>query len=412
MKVSTQRQVDRWLGVPICFLLTIVHALASPFRRRVDRPARSILFVKLAEQGSTVLAYPALRRAVEQVGRENVYFLVFDANRFIVDVLDVIPPENVIPIKADSLASALFTSLAALRKLRRLRLDAAVDAEFFARSSAIFTYLSGARQRVGFHAYAGDGPYRGHLMTHPLVYNPHLHTSQIFLMLVEALSEPPERFPGFAYVPPPLDRLPLPTLNPSSEERRTVETLVCEVTGRDRVPPLVLLNANCSDLLPLRKWDPPNYVSLARRLLAGDPDLHVAFTGAPDEAVAVEPLVREIDSDRCVSLAGKTTLRQLLVLYGLAQVLVTNDSGPAHFATLTPVDVITLFGPETPKLFGAHTSRSHIVWAATACSPCVNAYNNRLSRCRDNVCMQRITVDEVHALTREVLEKRSAPAAR
>ena len=30
--------------------------------------------VKLAEQGATVLAYPALRRAVEMVGRENVYF--------------------------------------------------------------------------------------------------------------------------------------------------------------------------------------------------------------------------------------------------------------------------------------------------------------------------------------------------
>jgi ADP-heptose:LPS heptosyltransferase len=393
--------------VPICFTLSIVRALASPFRRRSDSPARSILFVKLAEQGSTVLAYPALRRAVEQVGRENVYFLVFDANRFIVDVLDVIPPENVIPIRADSLVSSILSSLAAILKMRRLRLDAAIDAEFFARSSAIFTYLSGARLRAGFHAYAGDGPYRGHLMTHPLVYNPHLHTSQIFLMLVEALSEPEERFPGFSYVSPPLDQLPLPSFRPSNEEHRTVEALVCGATGLDRIPPLILLNANCSDLLPLRKWEQANYVALARRLLAAHPDLFVAFTGAPDEALAVEPLAKEIDSTRCISLAGKTTLRQLLVLYGLARVLVTNDSGPAHFATLTPVDVVTLFGPETPKLFGAPSPRSHIVWASTACSPCVNAYNNRLSRCHDNVCMQRISVDEVFELTREVLEARS-----
>jgi ADP-heptose:LPS heptosyltransferase len=248
-------------------------------------------------------------------------------------------------------------------------------------------------------------------MTHPLVYNPHLHTSQIFLMLVEALSEPEDRFPGFSYVPPALDRLALPAFSPSDEEKRTVEALVREATGQDRIPPLILLNANCSDLLPLRKWDQANYVALARRLLATYPDLVVAFTGAPDEALAVEPLVAKIDSGRCISLAGKTTLRQLLVLYGLAQVLVTNDSGPAHFATLTPVDVIALFGPETPKLFGAPSPRSHIVWASTACSPCVNAYNNRLSRCRDNVCMQRISVDEVFAVTREVLEKRSAVAA-
>ncbi len=94
-------------------------------------------------------------------------------------------------------------------------------------------------------------------------------------------------------------------------------------------------------------------------------------------------------------MAGKTTLRQLLVLYCLADVLVTNDSGPAHFATLTPIRTITLFGPETPALFGARTPRTNIIWKGLPCSPCVSAYNNRMSACPDNICMQRITVDEV-----------------
>jgi ADP-heptose:LPS heptosyltransferase len=31
------------------------------------------------------------------------------------------------------------------------------------------------------------------------------------------------------------------------------------------------------------------------------------------------------------------TLRDLLVLYTLADVLVTNDSGPGHFSSLTPI---------------------------------------------------------------------------
>jgi ADP-heptose:LPS heptosyltransferase len=80
-------------------------------------------------------------------------------------------------------------------------------------------------------------------------------------------------------------------------------------------------------------------------------------------------------------------------------VLVTNDSGPAHFATLTPIDVVTLFGPETPALFAARTPRNHVLWAGIACSPCVSAFNNRLSRCRNNLCMQRISVDQVFAAT-------------
>ncbi len=75
-------------------------------------------------------------------------------------------------------------------------------------------------------------------------------------------------------------------------------------------------------------------------------------------------------------------MRQLLVLYHLADVLVTNDSGPAHYATITPIDVVVLFGPESPTIFGPVSPRSHHLWAELPCSPCVTAFNNRLSPCR------------------------------
>jgi ADP-heptose:LPS heptosyltransferase len=101
-------------------------------------------------------------------------------------------------------------------------------------------------------------------------------------------------------------------------------------------------------------------------------------------------------------MAGKTTLRQLMLLYCLADALVTNDSGPAHFATLTKIKVITLFGPETPVLFGANTPQSNIIYKNIPCSPCVSAYNNRQSTCKDNICIQRISVDEVYNLLCEL----------
>ncbi len=160
-----------------------------------------------------------------------------------------------------------------------------------------------------------------------------------------------------------------------------------------------MLNANCGDLLPLRRWNGDRYVELAQRLLDARPELLVAFTGRQDEATEAESLTRAVGSRRCVSLAGRTNLAQLLALYHLAEVLVTNDSGPAHFATLTPVGVVTLFGPETPALFAARTPRNHVLWAGLACSPCVSALNNRFSTCHDNVCMQALTVDRVFAAT-------------
>lgn len=167
----------------------------------------------------------------------------------------------------------------------------------------------------------------------------------------------------------------------------------------------MLLNANASDLLPLRRWPSDRYVELARRLIDRGPDIHVAFTGAPDEARVADGLVQAVGSDRCFSMAGKTSLRELLVLYCLADVLVTNDSGPAHFAALTPIQVVTLFGPETPARFGSRSPRSHVLWKDIPCSPCVDAYNNRLSECWNNECMQQITVDEVFTAVAALLDQ-------
>ena len=148
-------------------------------------------------------------------------------------------------------------------------------------------------------------------------------------------------------------------------------------------------------MLPLRRWPSFRYVELAQRLLERYPDLFIGFTGAPAEAPANSRLADEVGSSRVVQLAGKTTLRQLLVLYTRSDVLVTNDSGPAHFASMTSIRVVTLFGPETPALFAARSPNATALWAGIACSPCVNAYNNRQSVCRNNLCMQAITVDDV-----------------
>ena len=73
---------------------------------------------------------------------------------------------------------------------------------------------------------------------------------------------------------------------------------------------------------------------------------------------------------------------------------------------MTPTHVITLFGPETPGLFAARTPNASVLWAGIACSPCVNTYNNRQSACRDNLCMQTITVDQVSAGVMRIYDDR------
>jgi ADP-heptose:LPS heptosyltransferase len=403
--------IDRWAGIPICFALSLANKALRLFASRPaesDAP-RKILFVKFAEQGSTVLAQNAIERAVSIVGKENVYFTVFEENRFILDVLKLIPEQNVIVIRRDTLGDLAKDSLAALRKIRELGIDTAIDMEFFSRSSAALTWLTRAPRRIGFHTFFGDGPYRGNLMTHRVLYNPYLHTSQIFEELVLATLQYPRQLPTWG-IPAPELLQRQPVFTPQPGELEQLQTILRIASNGAEPKFLILLNPNAGDLLPLRKWPTERYITLAQRLLAQFPSAHIALTGAPSEAGSAAEVARQIGSPRCFSMAGRTSLRHLMVLYTASELLITNDSGPAHFAALTPINVLTLFGPETPSLFGAPTPRSTNIWLGLNCSPCVNAYNNRQSPCRNNLCMQGITVDRVFDEAVRILEERISKA--
>jgi ADP-heptose:LPS heptosyltransferase len=55
--------------------------------------------------------------------------------------------------------------------------------------------------------------------------------------------------------------------------------------------------------------------------------------------------------------------------------MLTNDSGPAHFAALAQLKTWVLFGPETPTLYGALDPNAEFIYKGLACSPCVSAAN-------------------------------------
>ena len=113
-------------------------------------------------------------------------------------------------------------------------------------------------------------------------------------------------------------------------------------------------------------------------------------------------------------MAGETSLLDAMALIAGARGLVSNDSGPAHFAAVTPLPVVTLFGPETPTLFRP-LGNAVVLTANLPCSPCVSANNQRRTDCRDNLCMQAIAVETVLEATLAVLRPARpsrAPATR
>ena len=84
--------------------------------------------------------------------------------------------------------------------------------------------------------------------------------------------------------------------------------------------------------------------------------------------------------------------------------MLSNDSGPPHFASVTGMPTYVFFGPETPKLYGTLGTTTPI-YAGLACSPCVSASNHRKTACTDNVCLQVITPEQVFDILRPRLEE-------
>jgi ADP-heptose:LPS heptosyltransferase len=248
-------------------------------------------------------------------------------------------------------------------------------------------------------------------MTHRIQYNPYLHTSSFYFSLVEATQQDPNEVPMMK-VPQNNFNASLPSFEPTEAEKDSMVEKIenafssfAPLSSRRGVggEALVILNPNASDLLPLRKWDKQNFIELGKKIIAENENARIIITGAASEQKDAKDICTQIGSSKAVSFAGRTTLRELLTLYSLADILVTNDSGPGHFSSLTAIRTIILFGPETPKLFGPISPNAHVIWKELACSPCVNVFNHRFSPCNNNVCMKSITVEEVYAAVKNTL---------
>lgn len=390
LPVDRMRLLDRWLGVPLCWLATALLRLAPA--RRQPLSSRRVVFLQLAESGSNVLADPALRRWAAQADVPPG-FVTFAQNRASLAITGTIADAEVFTLDASALRTLLRDIWRLRRWLRARRVDTLVDLELFTRASALIGLFCGTSRRIGFHAPGDSRLYRGELYTDPVRFDFDAHISRNYLALVEPLDGRPVG-----------DGLPaVARRTPQADERRRVAQVLAglfpSLPGR-----LVLVNVNAGDLLPQRRWPIERFEAFIRALLERRPELRVLLTGAADERPTTGALAARISDPRCADGAGRFGLAELTALFNSAALLLTNDSGPAHFAAVSAIPVIVMFGPETPLRF-APLGNAHVFYAGLPCSPCVTPANQRRSRCADNVCLKAISVDSVLDRVLDVLDR-------
>jgi len=400
ISVNTMRAIDHWVGVPLCAIaspvVALIDGMKNIFSRSPEVPQK-LLFIELSEMGSAILVDPAMRNA--QARGAELFFLIFKSNRASLTLLNTVKPENIFTIDSSSLGGLIKDTLKFLLLAHQHRIDTVIDLELFSRFTALLTGLCGARRRVGYHIFHGEGLWRGFMLTRKVHYNPHIHITKNFLSLIHAAFAKEIEVPfSKIHIADSEVHLEQAVIDPVvlSKVRERIEKLSATfgITFKQGKQRLILVNPNASDLLPQRRWAQQRFSELIQGLNQRYPNDLILITGSPAEFDYVEKVRAVANVKNALNFAGQVSFAELPPLYTLSDVMVTNDSGPGHFSAVTPLRTVVLFGPETPALYGS-IGKSIAITANLACSPCVSAANHRKTPCHDNVCMQAITVAQV-----------------
>jgi ADP-heptose:LPS heptosyltransferase len=396
MDVDSMRKIDRWVGVPLCFFMSILLWVSARIRflRKMTPKLDRVLFIELSEMGSAIIVDPAMRK-LQREGPSELFFAIFEDNYKSLAILQTVPEHNTFKMRSSGLFVLAVDVIKFMFWCRKNRIGTVIDLELFSRFTALLCALSGARSRIGFASHHDEGLYRGSLINFPVRYNPHVHISVNFMSLVNTALGKHDN--PYATTAVGQHELQLKKANINVDDVDKVKEKITEMYPQWGSERLVLLNVNASDLLPQRRWLPENFAAVGQYLIEKYEDLLIVGTGAPAEREYVQQVVDMVGNDRFINSAGVFTFDELVPLYSICELMLTNDSGPAHFASVTDLKVFVIFGPESPALY-LPLGNAEAIYLGLPCSPCVSAANHRKTTCITRPCITGISTASVQEI--------------
>jgi len=139
-----------------------------------------------------------------------------------------------------------------------------------------------------------------------------------------------------------------------------------------------------------KRWLPERFAEVAASVASERPVDWILFGTTADADIG--KIIADHLGDRCVNRIGQTTLDELITELRECALLLTNDTGTMHLATLLGVPVVAVFGSTEHRLTGPLGRGNHVIRHHVECSPCF------LRECPiDFRCMHAVSSEEVTA---------------
>jgi len=172
-----------------------------------------------------------------------------------------------------------------------------------------------------------------------------------------------------------------------SEARKSEAVEILKGRGADTTRPLVALCPGSTNSRA-KRWPAEGFAALADKLIEKT-GAEVLLVGAREELDVAREVAGQMRRAPVV-LTGATNLAQSAAVLSLVDLLVTNDTGPAHLASALGRPTLVIFGPTDPVTTRPYGESAEIVRRPPDCAPCM------LRDCPiDHRCMTAITAEEV-----------------
>ena len=149
---------------------------------------------------------------------------------------------------------------------------------------------------------------------------------------------------------------------------------------------------------PTKRWTEEGFATLAKSLLAQKYD--VIFVGSPAEQEICERLSAQTGAP---SLAGKTSLYELVQRFKTGLVLISNDSGAMHSASVAGLPTVSVFGPTVLDFgFRPWQNAATVVQIDLGCRPCASHGGNKCP-IGTHACMRDLPAATVERAFKELI---------
>ncbi len=330
-----------------------------------------ILLIRLSSLGDIVLTTPAIRAVRANFPNAHIAILVAKQSA---DILRENPYLNEI-ITFDRLAKNKNTGemWRIIHLLRERKFTLAIDFQRKFRTE-ILMYFSGATERVG----------KGKLCTVRVPEQGNKHATEHYFDILHA-----------AGIPAADQKLEL--FLAESERRDAVQRLKTAGIVAEKLKVGLFPGAGWK----LREWMPERFAAIGDRLVEHF-NADILIFGGQQESELVQKVANLMEM-HAIPFAGNLQMRQLAACIEQCDLFLTNDTGPMHIAAGVGTPTISLFGPGNHIRFQPLGAEHQIIRHDVPCSPC----KQFTDKCKDNICMKRIGVDEVwHSISRALAENR------